>query len=480
MAAPPQQQPALSRRSVLGGLAAASAAATLAPRLAAAAAPGGAAGVSSGGPAVVSGASRVGGVSGASEMSGSGPAGPEAAAGGAGAGPHPAAGGETTVAVVGAGAFGAFTALALRRLGARVILLDAWGPGNSRASSGGETRVLRGVYADRIYVELAARAFDRWAEFERRTGRQFFFPTGALWLVADDSDFVARAAENLRAVGFPYSRLETEEAARRFPQIAFAGVRWALWEERAGFLLARRACAAAVEQLLAAGGEYRRARVEPGAVAAGRMQPLRLGDGGRVAADYFVFACGPWLGSLFPDVVGKRIAPTRQEVFFFGTPAGDTRFEPPAMPVWIEVGEHLFYGIPGNEGRGFKVADDTRGPAFDPTSGSRLATPEALAAARALLSRRFPALSQAPLLESRVCQYENTPDLHFLLDRHPAAANAWLVGGGSGHGFKFAPAWGEQVAETVLGRRPPEPFFALARRHAGATAPRDLRGERPT
>jgi glycine/D-amino acid oxidase-like deaminating enzyme len=368
-----------------------------------------------------------------------------------------------SVVVVGAGAFGAFTALALRRLGARVTLLDAWGPGNSRASSGGETRILRGVYADRIYVELAARAFPAWAEFERRTGRQFFHPTGALWLVADDSDFVAKAAENLRAVGFPFARLETPDAARRFPQIAFDGVRWALWEERAGFLLARQACAAAVEALVAAGGEYRLARAEPGAIAASRMGPLRLSDGSTVAADAYVFACGPWLGALFPQALGARIAPTRQEVFFFGTPAGDARFEPPAMPVWIEVGQRLLYGIPGNERRGFKVADDTRGPAFDPTSGQRVIGEEALGRARALLRRRFPALADAPLVETRVCQYENTPDLHFVLDRHPEAANAWLVGGGSGHGFKFAPAWGEQVAETVLGRRAPEPFFTLAR-----------------
>jgi sarcosine oxidase len=418
---------AISRRTVLGGLAATAAAALAPPPPAATAAA-------------------------------TGPAPPAPATS-----PAPSAPPAPSVVVVGAGAFGAFTALALRRLGARVTLLDAWGPGNSRASSGGETRILRAVYADRIYVELAARAFERWAEFERRTGRRFFQPTGALWMVANDSDFVARAAENLRAVGFPFARLETSAAARRFPQIDFAGVRWALWEERAGFLLARQACAAAVEALVAAGGEYRLARAEPGAIAARRMQPLRLGDGSSVAADSYVFACGPWLGSLFPQVLGAKIAPTRQEVFFFGPPAGDARFEPPAMPVWIEVGERLIYGIPGNERRGFKVADDTRGPAFDPTAGERVIGEEALGRARALLRRRFPALAEAPLLETRVCQYENTPDQHFVLDRHPEAANAWLVGGGSGHGFKFAPAWGEQVADTVLGRRPPEPFFTLAR-----------------
>jgi len=441
MADPAQE---ISRRTLLSGLAAASAAAALAPRLAegaaaAAAPPAASAPVAAPPPAPGPAATAP-------------PARP--------ASPAPAA---LSVAVVGAGAFGAFTALALRRLGARVTLLDAWGPGNSRASSGGETRVLRAVYADRIYVELAARAFERWAEFERRTGRTFFHPTGGLWMVTNGSDFVAKAAENLRAVGFPFTRLEPAEAARRFPQVAFGGVRWALWEERAGFLLARQACAAAVEALVAAGGEYRLARVEPGAIAAGRMAAPRAGDGSRLQADAYVFACGPWLGEIFPAVLGPRIAPTRQEVFFFGTPAGDPRFEPPVMPVWIEVGDRLFYGIPGNERRGFKVADDTRGPAFDPTSGERAPSQEALARARALLERRFPALAGAPLEETRVCQYENSPDLNFILDRHPEAANVWLVGGGSGHGFKFAPAWGEQVAETVLGRRPPEPFFTLAR-----------------
>jgi sarcosine oxidase len=463
----------LSRRSLLARLGLAWAAA-LSPRLwwgrPASAQTGGGGGAPDGAHAGQAGAGTA--RPGAPPASAAGPAAKPAAGAAHGRPAQPA------VAVVGAGAFGAFTALALRCLGAKVTLLDAWGPGNSRASSGGETRVIRGVYADRIYVELAARAFERWRDFERRTGRTFFYPTGALWMVADDSDFVAKAAENLRAVGFPYRRLETAEAARRFPQIAFSGVRWALWEERAGYLLARQACAAAVDALVAAGGEYRRERVLPGAVAAARMEPLRLGEGRSLQADLYVFACGPWLGGMFPDVLGERIAPSRQEVFFFGTPAGDARFEPPAMPVWIEAGERLFYGIPGNERRGFKVADDTRGPAFDPTAGERVVSAEALARARALLARRFPALAQAPLVETRVCQYENTPDHHFVLDRHPAAGNAWLVGGGSGHGFKFAPAWGEQVAETVLGRRAPEPFFTLARLRERKAELRGPRGDR--
>ena len=180
-------------------------------------------------------------------------------------------------------------------------------------------------------------------------------------------------------------------------------------------------------------------------------------------ADAYVFAAGPWLGRLFPDVIGDLVRPTRQEVFFFGTPPGDTRFTEEAMPVWADHGARFMYGIPGNRWRGFKVADDTRGPPFDPTAGERQATAEGLRAARAYLGYRFPGLAGAPLLEARVCQYEQSPDEHFIIDRHPGAGNVWLVGGGSGHGFKHGPAVGELVAAHVLDHGVPDPQFALAR-----------------
>jgi sarcosine oxidase len=377
--------------------------------------------------------------------------------------PRPAGGRRRRYVVVGAGAFGAFTALALGRNGAEVTLLDTWGPGNARASSGGDTRVIRGVYTDRVYVELAARAFDLWGEFEKLSRRKFYRPTGAIWMSSGPHNIARAAVPHLRTVGFPYEELTAAEAARRYPQIDFEGVKAVLWEERAGYLLARQACAAAVEMFAGLGGEYRQLQALPGPIASGAMDGLRLGDGSTLRADAYVFACGPWLGSLFPDVLGSRIASTRQEVFLFGTPAMDSRFNEGTLPIWVDLGERIFYGIPGNERRGFKVADDTRGAPFDPTNGERLISAEGLRSARALLARRFPALKGVPLVESRVCQYENTPDTHFVLDRHPAAENVWLVGGGSGHGFKFAPAWGAQVAATVTGRREPDPFFGLAR-----------------
>jgi glycine/D-amino acid oxidase-like deaminating enzyme len=366
--------------------------------------------------------------------------------------------------VVGAGAFGGWTALDLRRRGASVTLLDAWGPGNSRSSSGGETRVIRATYGpDRIYVDMAARSLALWKENEKRWGRRLLRATGVLWMAGDDDAYERASLPVLRAAGVRVEDLTPAEAARRWPQIHFEGVRRVLFEPDGGYLLARQACREVAERFLAEGGTYRPLAAAPGPIEGGGMRRLRLSDGTTLQADAFVFACGPWLAGVFPDLLGRRIEPTRQEVHYFGTPPGDRRFSDDRFPVWIDNGARLYYGIPGNEERGFKIADDTRGPAFDPTSGDRAPGKAAIRAARRYLGWRFPALADAPLLESRVCQYENTPDGRFILDRHPQAANVVIAGGGSGHGFKHGPVLGERVARLVMREADPDPFFALAR-----------------
>jgi glycine/D-amino acid oxidase-like deaminating enzyme len=365
------------------------------------------------------------------------------------------------VAVVGAGAFGGWTALHLRRRGVRVTLLDAWGPGNSRASSGGETRVIRGLYGrDRIYVEWVVRSFALWREHERLVGQRLYHPTGALWLFRGEDAYARASAPLAREAGLPVDQLTLDEAARGYPQIRLDGVRHVWLEREAGYLLARRGCATVVERFVAEGGEYREVAARPLLRASGRVAALALADGSSLAADAFVFAGGPWLGKLLPDTVAARVRPSRQEVFFFGTPAGDPRWSEEKMPTWIDFGaERIFYGTPGNERRGFKVADDTRGEAFDPDAGERTPSADALARARALLAERFPDLARAPLLESRLCQYENSPDGHYLIGAVPGVDNAWLAGGGSGHGYKLGPAVGEHVAALVLGEAQPIAMF---------------------
>ena len=375
------------------------------------------------------------------------------------------------VAVIGAGAFGGWTALHLLRRGARVTLLDAWGPGNSRSSSGGETRIIRGVYGpDRIYVDWTARSFGMWQEAERRWGQRLYRRTGVLWMAGEDDAYVRQSLPLLKDAGLEIAEIATEEARQRFPQIDFSGVRSAFYEPEAGFLLARRACQAVAEAVAAEGGEVRIAAAFPDWSQGGKLDRLELADGSALAADLYLFACGPWLGGLFPEVIGEKLLrATRQEVFFFGLPPGDPWFHEDRCPTWVDLsGERIYYGMPGNEHRGFKVADDTRGAPFDPTFGERLVTPDLLARAREILARRFPRLASEPVLETRVCQYENSPDGHLLFGRHPHTANVWLLGGGSGHGFKLGPALGEYAARILLEDGTPDPLFRLDRPgHAG-------------
>jgi glycine/D-amino acid oxidase-like deaminating enzyme len=236
-----------------------------------------------------------------------------------------------------------------------------------------------------------------------------------------------------------------------------------IYEKDAGYLTARRNCASVLEGFMQEGGTYRQLEAKPGSTSGKTLESVKLSDGTELTADQFVFACGPWLGRVFPEVIGGLITPSRQQVLFFGTTAGDSRFGEERLPAWIDHGTPAFYGIPGNEWRGFKIADDARGPAFDPTSGDRTITSEAVKEARAYMAMRFPGMERAPLVESRVCQYENSPDHHFILDRHPTLHNVVLVGGGSGHGYKHGPAFGERVAGVALGKRAPDSMFLLSR-----------------
>lgn len=368
------------------------------------------------------------------------------------------------VVVVGAGAFGGWTALSLLRAGHRVTLIDAWGAGNSRASSGGETRVIRAVYnGSRDYSRMAARALALWRQAEQQWKRQVFVRTGAVWMAAPDDSYVRRSIEPMKAVGLDVQEMSPAEATRRFPQMGFRDVRTVFFEPEAGMLTARLACELVRESVVREGGDYRQGLVRPATGPGGRLTRITLADGSGLDADHFVFACGPWMGQLFPDVVGRRIVATRQEVFFFGTPAGDTRYDAPAQPVWVHLGQRLMYGLPSWERRGLKIADDTAGPEVDPTSVDRVPSADALARARAMIAERFPAMAGAPIVETRVCQYEASSDGNYLIDRHPGLENVWLIGGGSGHGFKMGPALGEHVAALVGGSAKVNPLFAYSR-----------------
>jgi sarcosine oxidase len=365
------------------------------------------------------------------------------------------------IAVVGAGVFGVWTAYQLSLNGATVLLLDSYGPGNSRASSGGESRIMRlGYGPDEIYSRSAQRSFVLWQQLAETLNQPLFERTGVLWLAREHDPYCEATLATLRAINANCQRLDHDELVRRFPQFNPSPVAWGVFEPDSGVLLARRAVQAVAAHACARGVEYHEDAIASPQNVHGKLKSIQTSSK-EIVADHFVFACGPWLPKLFPDLLGDLIHVTRQEVFFLGVPPGDEMFKSGALPTWFDFND-LVYGMPNLDGRGFKVAIDAHGPEFDPDSGDRVVSASGLKAVREYLGQRIPRLANAPVTETRVCQYENTSNGDFLIDRHPAFENVWLVGGGSGHGFKHGPAVGEYVTGMIAGTGTPQPRFGLA------------------
>jgi sarcosine oxidase len=365
------------------------------------------------------------------------------------------------IAVIGAGVFGAWTAWHLAKRGKKVVLIDAYGPANARASSGGESRIIRmGYGADELYTQWSQQSLEQWKKIFAALKQPLFHETGVLWLGGDDDAQLRRTAVTLKRCKVLFEEFDRTALEKRYPQVSFEDIKTGIFEPHSGVLMARRAVAALVEEAQRLGVEYRSAQVVKPA-GSGRVEHVATIHGERIGAGEFVFACGAWLGKVFPEVLGPRIFPSRQEVFFFGIPGGDTRFESPALPTWL-FQEDLFYGMPDLEGRGLKIAYDGHGERVDPDTESRIISPVMRERVRAYVALRFPALKDAPIIETRVCQYENTSNGDFLIDRHPGIENVWFVGGGSGHGFKHGPAVGAYVTGRLLDRALPEPRFSLA------------------
>jgi sarcosine oxidase len=186
-------------------------------------------------------------------------------------------------------------------------------------------------------------------------------------------------------------------------------------------------------------------------------------DGERLEGDHVIWAGGAWLARLFPDLV--RLTVTRQEVFFFGAPPS---WQAPSVPAWVDYDAGI-YGVGDVDGRGFKVAPDAHGPEFDPDLDDRVVSTEKEQESRDFLGRRFPALAGAPLVGSRTCPYSLTADLNFLIAPHPEHESVWLLGGGSGHGFKHGPALAEYVERLLNAEEPPDPRFGLLTREPGGS-----------
>jgi glycine/D-amino acid oxidase-like deaminating enzyme len=380
--------------------------------------------------------------------------------------------------VVGAGVMGAWTALRALEAGRTTTLIDAFGPGDPRATSGDESRIIRSSHGtDGFYAEWARAARQEWIELGEAIGAPIFEPCGVAWFSHADGGFETQSDATLRQLGIPVERIPGPEAVARWPGLALDADDFVVHEPEGGLLRARQGVRAVAARFQAGGGMLRVDRVRPAPGPGRRLETIETASGESIGGGTFVFAAGPWLAKLFPEALGDLIALTKQDVFYFGPEPGDRRFDADRFPAWVDF-DRAMYGIPAVDGRGFKAAPDGYGRAFDPDTEDRLVDRETLAATRTFLADRVPAMAARPLVETRVCQYESTPDTHFVIDRHPDWDNVWLVGGGSGHGFKHGPSIGRYVLDLIdaggsvapIGSGPPDNRFSLShRRVAGPT-----------
>lgn len=360
------------------------------------------------------------------------------------------------VVVVGAGAFGGWTALELRERGARVTLVDLYGAGNPRGSSGDESRLIRSSYGDReIYTRWADEAYGLWHERQTEFGRRLIYPNGSLRVVSPAS--LAAQRPIFDRLGLPYEILTPDEVHARWPQVRYDDAEAVVFEPKSGVVKARESMIAVAETFMQKGGTVRIGRATPGrADAAGRMDGVLI-DGAPLSAGAVVFACGPWLPKVLPTVLGDRIRVPRREVFYIGSPPDDRRYRWEHMP---SLADHLTYTA-ADVDYGTKIAARLPDTPMDPDIGDRTPTAFLAEQVKAYVAQRLPGLVGQPIVGARVCQTEYSDNNHFIIDRHPDHPNAWVAGGGSGHGFKMGPVLGRRIAARVLGEPPPPEETAL-------------------
>lgn len=408
------------------------------------------------------------------------------------------------IVVIGAGGWGSFTALNLVQAGHRVTLVDAYGPGNARSTSGDETRGVRSSYGDRpgeqgeTWTLWARESMKMWTAFDDEWGKHFrlnlFHVTGDLIMRTEWDNFQLRTKVWWDKHKIPYEVLNPSDVAKAFPVISMDDITAVLYEPDAGVVRARRAAQAAASAFETLGGKIVIGRATPGKTAGGRLTEVTLDTGQTIRGDTFVWAVGPWMAKTFPDLLAKKARVPIGYVVYFATPVNDQRFTYPNIPSYNFPGVTGWAALPVDN-RGFRVRGAERAPGQQPAPGTPGAAPGAGAApgggrgaggggggrgggfnqadvppaqqdpdtsdrwadqsriegSRRFVAHRFPLLKDAPVSQTHACHYESTSSGDYIIDTHPGMANCWIVAGGNAEGFKMCPKIGDYASKRILG-----------------------------
>lgn len=360
------------------------------------------------------------------------------------------------IIILGGGIMGAATAEALARRGQRVFLIEQFAPGHTHGSSHGDGRIFRFAYPQAIYVQMMLLARPAWAELGKRAGRPLIQTTGGWDCSPAGSPALASLETNFQRYGLPYERLSAMESNRRFPHFHLDRDSEALYQPDAGVVFATPAVLALWHLAQASGATMISAERVIAVEAHGELITVRGASGAHWSAPRLVITAGSWARGLLSEQLGLALplTPTQEQVAYF-PPADDLDHRLGTMPVFIDhhTPDHPFYGLPQIEVPGVKVGWHRTGPAVDPDA--RPPASEALfAELQRLTHQRLPHLRLTPV-EQVTCLYTNTPDEHFILDRHPDLPNVVIGAGFSGHGFKFGPVIGHILAALALDEPPP-------------------------
>jgi sarcosine oxidase len=373
------------------------------------------------------------------------------------------------VIVAGVGSMGAAACEAIARRGAKVLGLERFGIPNTMGAHSGASRIFRRAYYEHPdYVPLLIRSGQLWEDLQRRSGVKLLHTTGVLYVSPPGGELVRKSRESAEAHGIACEPLEPAALRRRFPQFTLPADHTGLLERLGGFLLPEAGVAAMAHQAMLAGADLRgREGVESWTAEDGSVR-VRTSEG-EYRARRLILSGGPWNGPLIGDL-GVPVTITRQTLWWF-RPKACEKFSAAAFPCWAIERQPgaLYYGFPLTPTRpGLKVALHAAGPAVDPEKADRTPTAREEAAVRECL-RRFIPEGDGPVLSSAVCFYDNSPDGHFILDRHPVHEQVLVATGFSGHGFKFAPVIGEALAQLALDGSTDLPvgFLGLARFREG-------------